>query len=430
MNVKEKLKRVLTEWNEFELPPLYERNFNYSLLDGKEILSIIGARRTGKTYLCYQLIKKIREKLPKENVLYINFEDERLFPLSGEELTLLWETYLELFSVDQSKRIFLFVDEIQNVNNWSKWARRITEQNKKIKLVITGSSSKLLSREIATELRGRTLSFTLFPLSFGEYLGARNITFERKNLLYTKERIAVKKAFNEYFERGGFPAIVDNENYVELLREYYKVMFYRDLIERYGVKNIRLFEDYLALVVDQVGSLFSISATAKKLENFGYSLSKNTLSNFSKYSTDVFLIFEVQNHTFKLKERIRRPKKIYAIDHGLIKTIRLSISEDYSRLLENIVFLSLRRKYGEVFYFGGAKECDFLVSENGRIKSAIQVTKSISSEDTKKRELAGLLDALSFYHLKEGFILTEDESDSFTIDGKKVNVLPIWYWLL
>ena len=163
METREKLKKVLMEWHEFEPPKLYERNFDYSLLKGREILSIIGARRAGKTFLCYQIALYLKKLVPADNILYLNFEDERLYPLKGDELSELWDVYLELFSVDLSKPIYFFVDEIQNAENWSKWARRITEQNRNLKLIITGSSSKLLSREIATELRGRTLSFTVYP---------------------------------------------------------------------------------------------------------------------------------------------------------------------------------------------------------------------------------------------------------------------------
>lgn len=200
MDTREKLKEILTEWHEFEFPDIYKRDFNYSLLKGTEVLSIIGARRAGKTYLCYQLIQKLRETLPSDNVVYINFEDERLYPLKGDELTLLWQVYLELFPVDLNKPVYLFVDEIQNVGNWSKWARRITGQNRNLKLIITGSSSKLLSKEIATELRGRTLSFTVFPLSFPEYLRAQNMGFSEAQVMGCMD--SMTPATTVFLERG------------------------------------------------------------------------------------------------------------------------------------------------------------------------------------------------------------------------------------
>lgn len=430
MESKEKLKKILTEWFEQEMPFVYQRNFPWELLQGNEIVSIIGARRTGKTYLCYQIISELRKKLPKDNVIYINFEDERLYPLKGDELTLLWDIYLELFSVDLSKKVYFFVDEIQNVKNWSKWARRITEQNKNLKLVITGSSSKLLSREISTELRGRTLSFTVFPLSFTEYLNAKNVSFAGESILYSKKRITLKKHFNDYVRLGGFPAVLEATQPQELLKEYYSVMFYRDLIERYRIENIKLLEDYLALLIDQTASSFSISSTAKKLNEFGHSFSKNTLSNFSHYAQEAFLIFETKMYSYKLKEQMRAPKKIYAIDHGLVQAIRFSFSQGYGRMLENIAYLALRRNGDNIYYYKGVKECDFLIVEKNKVKAAIQVTKSMADPVTKKREIEGICEALSQYKLKQGLILTEDEHDSLKVKSLVIKVLPLWYWLL
>ncbi len=249
MITRDKIKRILQEWKEFDIPQGYARDFDNRFLDGKEILSIIGARRTGKTYLCYQMARWAKQKVPVGNVIYINLEDERLSPVRGDELSLLWDICREMLDVDMTQRVYLFVDEIQNAANWSKWARRITDQHPNIKLIITGSSSKLLSREIATELRGRTLSVNVFPLSFKEFLSARGIAVDVERILYSRERPLVKKAFNEYLDTGGFPAVIDSPNRKELLKEYYSVMFYRDLAERHKVKNLRLLEDYLTLLL-------------------------------------------------------------------------------------------------------------------------------------------------------------------------------------
>ncbi|MFC1567101.1 ATP-binding protein, partial [bacterium] len=206
METKEKIKKILFEWKESDLPIIYERDFDLSLLETSEIITLMGPRRAGKTYLCYQMIKKLRIKVPHDNILYINFEDERLYPLNGDELTLLLDVCFEVFSVNTKHKIYIFLDEIQNIPNWAKWTRRVSDQNKNIKLVLTGSSSKLLSKEIATELRGRTLSFSVYPLSFSEYLRAKKIKVQKKDILYSKERILVKKEFNKFFKMGGFPA--------------------------------------------------------------------------------------------------------------------------------------------------------------------------------------------------------------------------------
>lgn len=429
MNTAEKLKTVLQEWAEYELPVLYERDFDEQLLGEGQILSIIGARRTGKTYLCYQLIQSLRKKYPHNNIIYINLEDERLYPLNGNELTTLWDVCLELFSIDVKKNVYLFVDEIQNCEQWSRWARRITDQNKNIRLIITGSSSKLLSREIATELRGRTRTFHVFPLSFSEYVRAKHGSIG-KNILHSKQRGTIKRHFNTYLKRGGFPAIVDVSKPEEILKEYYNVMFYRDIVERYSVANIKLLEDYLTLLIDQVALLHSISSTAKKLNDFGYSFSKNTLSNFSKYAEDAFLIFEMKKYSYKIKEQLRAPKKVYAIDHGLVQAVRFAFSEGYGRMMENIAYLALKRTGKEVYYHQHMKECDFITVDRGTVVDAIQVTKHLHDATTRAREIAGLLEALSHHRLHEGTILTDDEYETVHEGKYTIHVVPLWYWLL
>lgn len=430
METKEKLKKILGEWTDYEIPEIYPRDFDKSLLEGNEILSIIGARRSGKTYLCYQIVQELRRTIPSDNILYINFEDERLLPISGDELTLLWEVYQEMFTVDYGKRIYLFIDEIQNAKNWPKWVRRFNEQNRNAKIIITGSSSKLLSREIATELRGRTLSFTVYPLSFVEYLRAKGINFETHNILYSKDRIPLKKQFNSYLKSGGFPATLQTSVPKKLLKEYYRVMFYRDLIERYRIKNIRLFEDYLTLLIDQTSSYFSISSIAKRLNEFGHSFSKNTLSNFSLYVQEIFLTFEIKKYSYKIREQLRAPKKIYVIDNGLVDAVRFSFSEDYGKMLENLAYLGLRRKNEEIYYHKESKECDFIVCDRHKVIKVVQVTKSLADSKTKKREIEGLLEALARYKLKSGLVLTENETDTIKIENRTIKILPLWYWLL
>lgn len=430
MNTSEKLKKILYEWKESTINGIYQRSFDMKYLDGSEILTIVGARRTGKTYLCFQIIQQLKKAVPADNILYVNFEDERLYPLNGDELTLLLDVYFETFLVDTTKRIYLFIDEIQNVPLWSKWARRITEQNKNLKLIITGSSSKLLSKEIATELRGRNLSFNVFPLSFVEYLVAKQLTFDYKDILYRKERNLIKRYFNDYFKTGGFPAIFTSAKPQELLHEYYDVMFYRDIVERHVVTNVKMLEDYLSLLIDQTACKFSVSQTAAKLQEFGYSFSKNTLMNFLNYAEEAYLVFPVNKYSFKIREQMRAPKKLYAIDHGLVNAIRFMFSENYGRMMENIVYLALRRTTENIYYYQGIKECDFLVTNAGKITTAIQVTKNLSTQQIRKREIEGLLEALAFAKLKQGIIITENEYETIKEGVYTICVLPLWYWLL
>ncbi len=430
MLTKDKLKKIILEWASFTLPAFTARDFDERFLNGDEILTVVGARRSGKTFLCYQMIHGLRKSTPKANILYINLEDERLCPLGGEELSMLWDVYQELLPLVPGEKIYLFLDEIQNAAHWSKWARRITDQHRNLKLILTGSSSRMLSREIATELRGRTRTFTMWPLGFGEYLRAKSVHVDTQKILHSPERPLVKRHFNAYQKLGGFPALLDNDHPEELLKEYYRVMFYRDLVERHKIKSIRLLEDFLALMVDQVACLATVSATATKLQQIGHSFSKNTLTAFLRYAEDVFLLFALKKYSYKMREQLRAPRKIYAIDHGLVGAIRFGFSEDYGRMLENIVFVALMRKGDTLHYHRGNRECDFIVSDRGRPQQAIQVTKTLSDAKTREREIAGLLEAMQTYRLSEGLILTEDTSEMIKTQGKHIVVQPVWQWLL
>jgi predicted AAA+ superfamily ATPase len=433
MDTREKLRRLLTEWSEFRMPALFERTFNDALLHDARILTLIGPRRAGKTFLCYQLVQRLRQSLPPGNVVYINFEDERLHPFNGDELTLLLDTQTELHDIAPQQPVYLFVDEVQNAPHWSKWARRVVEQNPQVRLVLTGSSSSLLSREIATELRGRARTFTVYPFSFAEYARARGADVTPAHLhtaLRGRAGVALKKVFNQYLHTGGFPEAFTAADPAAILREYYGVMFYRDVIERYAVKNIRLLDDFLTLLIDQTACLTSVSATAKKLVACGYSLSKNTLTSFLRYATDIFLLFEARRHSYKIKQPLVAPRKIYAIDHALVKAIRFAGAEDYGRWLENIVFLELTRRGAAVYYHKHQRECDFLTGERGKIVSAIQVCRSLAEPHTRQREIAGLLEALTIYRLNKGLIITEDAHECVSVAGMQIEVVPAWYWLL
>lgn len=431
MNTKDKLKQLITEWTEFEIPEdIIERTFDKSLLSGKKILAIIGPRRAGKTYYCFHIIKNFLSDIPKKNILYINFEDERLYPLAGDELTALLDAYYELVAPEKGKKLYFFLDEVQNIAFWSKWARRISEKNPNIKLIVTGSSSKLLSREIATELRGRSLSFMVYPFSFKEFIYFKGISYNPKTILYSKERPRIKKAFNEFIEFGGFPEIFQEKLKQKILQEYYNAMFYKDMIERFDIKNVPLLEDFLKMEINNFSCMTSISKITKTLESMGRKASKTTLSRYLSYAKSVFLLFEASIYDYKIKEQMRHLKKMYAIDTGLINAIHFSFSADYGRILENLVFLEFLKANKSIFYYRGSRECDFLVKDRRKITGAFQVARSLKNYDVKQRELGGLIEAMEEYSLEEGVILTEDENEEFMHKGKKIKVLPVWYWAL
>jgi predicted AAA+ superfamily ATPase len=432
ISTSEKIKRSLVEWHEFTLPPLVPRSFDDATLKNRRIVSIIGPRRAGKTYACFEMIGDLLKKgIPRENCIYINFEDERLVPLTGTELTHLLDAHEEIYRHAPEKPLYCFLDEVHNVPNWSKWVRRVIDQNVNLSVVLTGSSSKMLSTEIATELRGRGSSVMVFPYSFREFLNARRVDVEfSEKLLYSSRRAMIKRYFNDYSIKGGFPEIANHEEYRDILQRYFRTMFARDMVERFKIRNIRQFEDFLKIQLSRFASLSSISNSEKEMKAIGYSLSKNTLMTYLGYARDVFLLFDVCKFDFKVTRQLRAPRKLYAIDHGLLNAVRFSVSEDKGRILENIAFLELRRRYGEIYYHAENAECDFIIRSGRRITRCFQVCWSIEQKDTLEREIKGLMEAMTAHRLKEGMILTNDEQAEFEREGKKIIVRPLWHFAL
>jgi predicted AAA+ superfamily ATPase len=283
MQTKEKLKILLTRWFEFKPPNLVQREFNYSLLKSKLILSIVGVRRCGKTCLLYQIMQNLQ--VPRENIIYINFEDEALYPLVGDELQNLLPVYFELFSHNPDYKIYLLLDEVQNIPYWEKWVRRVYDTEKNITIIITGSTSRLASYEIATALRGRTITFNLYPFSFKEFLVARDFKFDPATIAYSREKPILMKLLNEYLTYGGFPQILfeEGENKNMVLQEYYRAIFYRDVVERYSVRNIKLLDSFLKLITSNTACLISFSKTENLLKTIGFKVSKATLIDYIPY---------------------------------------------------------------------------------------------------------------------------------------------------
>lgn len=430
--VKARLRDVLQEWHDFELPDLVPRRVDSAPLHGNRIVSVIGPRRSGKTWYCFQVMKELLAKgVPRENLLYVNFEDERLVPLTGAELTHLLEAHGQLRAVHKDQEFWCFIDEVQNVPNWSKWVRRVTDQNRALHVVLTGSSAKLLSTEIATELRGRTLSVTLLPFSFAEFADGQGLGDLRPDpsLLHGKHKTDVLRAYRLFEERGGFPGL-PAVGYRDVLQEYYRAMFSRDIIERHAIKNVRLLEDFLKLQLSRFAALSSVSNLEKELAPLGHRLSKNTLTGYLGFAKDAFLLFEAAIYSPKVKNQLLYPRKVYGIDHGLLKAIRFSTSEDRGRYLENMVYLELKRRRYEVFYSSNRSECDFVLVEGRKVTRAVQACHSLSDDKTRDREVRGLVEAMESFGLTQGLILTDDESGEITEGKFRIRLKPFWYFAL
>jgi predicted AAA+ superfamily ATPase len=363
-------------------------------------------------------------------MLYINFEDEKLIGADVNDLNDLLNAYFELSDINEKQKVYLFLDEIQNVKNWDVWVRRIYDTEKNYKLILTGSSSKLLSKEISTKLRGRVVNNEIFPLSFKEFLKWHGVIYDLKTISYSKKRIQIKKYFSNYLMNGSYPAIFPADTLNEtILQSYYQSMIFKDIVERYSIKEIKKLKILAALLFESVSKDISYSKLTNKLKSMGFSLSKNTIIEYLSYFEDAYLFFQNIKYEYSLSKQLGAIKKIYCIDNGLLNSVSFKFSEDMGRLIENLVFIELKRRNNEIFYHRNHYECDFLIKEKNRVVASIQVTKQLDDENFK-RETNGLLEVMNLHNLKSGTIITADREDNITIKGKQIRIVPIWKWLL
>jgi len=416
------LKEVLLDqrYDFFAKKNLIERDvFLDEFIKSKQIILISGVRRCGKSSLLYLISQKL--KISNDSILYFNFDDERLSSFAANDFNKLYLLHLELYNVKDNE-VVMFFDEPQNISGWEKFLSRMYEKG--IKIYATGSNAKLLSSEIATTLTGRNLVIKLFPFSFKEFLKIRKFVSNVK-MLSTTKKSAVKKLFNEYAELGGYPLVVKEKN-PQILVSYYQDILYRDIIVRYSLQQVEEIKILGSFLASNPSCLMSY----RKLKGMCGLKSLSTLKSYLHYFEQSFLFFFVKKYDFSIKKQIMNPAKVYLIDTGLHNKIGFKFSSNYGKILENIVFLNLVRNGKDVFYHKSKNECDFVVRNNIKIVEAIQVTASLDNPDTYKREISGLLDAMNYYNLKRGFILTESDKDNINIEGKKIIVRPVWEWLI
>lgn len=431
--MQEKIKYILTDWFNKGISGYIPRDFDIDILKENMVFSTAGVRRAGKTYSFYQMIDQLMDSIPKENIIFISFEDDRLYPLKSNELKDLLPTYIQNFSHDSNLPIYLFLDEIQNIMGWERTIRNIYDTKKNVKIAITGSNSNLLSSQIANSLRGRTISRKIYPLSFKEFIKFKDYQINSLNkLFYSNKKNDILRLFNEYIEKGGFPQVVLSERKDEILKEYYRAIFYRDIVERYEIRNIRLFENFMKIVIQSVGSRFSFGKAKNTLNSIGFKVSKNTLIEYMRMMESAFLMYEVLVFSYTVKDQLQYPRKLYSCDTGLRNAVCFRFSEDTGKLIENIVYLSLLKKNEDVYYWqdNHGYEVDFLVRNKNQVTDLIQVCYDISDKSTKKREINALLRAMKMFKLDKGLILTFDTKDEVTENSKTIIYKPIWLWLL
>jgi len=398
-------------WNNRFIP----RNIPENIIQGESIVVISGIRRCGKSTLLSQIRNENNEK-----DYYMNFDDERLINFTVEHFQLLHETFIELFGVQKT----FYFDEIQNIPAWERFVRRLHDDG--CKVFITGSNASMLSRELGTHLTGRYVQTELFPFSFAEFLSFKQMGWHESDLYSTEGRAALIRHFNEYFKAGGFPLFL-KERSDDYLKSLYESILYRDVL----VRNKLINEKELLQLVYYLASNVSKLSSFNGLTKIAGVKNANTISSYMSFLQDTYLLFQINKFDFSLKKQINNPKKTYFIDNALIYRLGFMFSEEKGRLLENIVFLELRRRGVEVFYHSNLHECDFVIRQGNTIVQAIQVCYSFDSDNTKLRELNGIREAIKDYSLEEGLILLNDALEQ-TIEenGKTIRIMPVWKWLL
>ena len=432
--MQELLKTILYEWKERKLPQTIGREIDlkgYLRMVPSKIIVITGFRRVGKTYLLFQLIKEFLQKKDKEEIVYINFEDERI-PPKTEVLTTLLPVIKQTF---QKFPEILFLDEIQDIPNWSKWTRRIYDKEE-IKIFITGSSSKMSAKEIPTELRGRCLEIKVSPLSLKEFLKFKNMEIDFQRVRYSENQKArLVKALNEYLFYGGMPEVVltNQEKKLEILQQYYKTVVRKDIIERFKIKNEEGLKALLLLLLNSTS--YSFTKLYNTLKSLNYRIGKTTLLQYLSYIEDSYFAESVPIFSYKIKDHLQYPRKIYFVDNGFINALSTKFSKDLGRLYENLVFGGLRRKSNfetEIFYWrgGNGKEVDFVIKESQKVKELIQVCYDIENYDTKKREINSLIRASKELKCDNLIIINQNIEREEKFKGKKIKFTPLWKWLL
>jgi uncharacterized protein len=424
---KELLKQIIRDFHLSPLPTLNRRILQVPADTGK-IITLVGVRRSGKTSYLFNLIEDLlKQGIPMDNILYVNFEDERL-DLKTEELDLLLQAYQELYPDIQVEGCYFFFDEIQNIEGWDKFVRRVYDKGTK-KIFITGSNARFLSSEIATALRGRTISYEVFPLSFREYLFFKNVV---PDINSSKSIAQINHHLIDYLRNGGFPEVIGYDDALRnrVLQEYFNVMIYRDLLERYEIKNLPALKFFLKRIMSSATKQISVNNIYNELKSSGLKIGKTQLYDNLEACVNIYMAQLLRKHTNSLVDRELGEKKIYAIDNGLLNAIDYKFSDDTGKSLEQAVFLELKRRENDVYFFKDKSECDFIIKHGSDVTEALQVTVTMSDEKTRKREIRGLTECCNEFGLQTGLIITLDSFEEFELNGVKIRVIPLYRWLL
>lgn len=388
-------------------------------IQSDQIKVITGPRRAGKSILCYQLLED-------KDFAYINFDDENLAGLKKENLNLVLKAFYEIYG----KPKFIFLDEVQNIDGWELFVNRLKRSG--FNVIVTGSNAKLLSKELATHLTGRHFSLELFPFSFREFLNYYEVQHDK--IYFTTEETAImKRELEKYIVTGGFPECFKEPSPKRYLSSLYSSILTKDILLRHRVKYIKVLKEFSNYLI----SNFSCQMTSNKLKNIFELKSVHTAQNYFSFLEESYLVFLIEKFSFKFKKKVIAPRKVYAIDTGLIHTFPTRSSKDIGRLYENIVAIELMRKRAilpdfEVYYWQdySGKEVDFILKRGLNVIQMIQVCFDLDNYDTRMRQYKSLVKASKELNCSDLLVITSEKKSEEAYKDKTIKVIPLWEWLL
>ncbi|OIO07218.1 MAG: AAA family ATPase [Elusimicrobia bacterium CG1_02_63_36] len=438
----ETLKAMILDFQEMDLQTGVPRRLEFKTVPGKATVCI-GVRRAGKSTYLFQIVQRLLNSgVSRKNILYLNFFDDRLHGLQPGNLGRIVDAYYSLYPEKKNaETVYCFFDEVQAVAGWEPFIDRLM-RTEKCEVTLTGSSARMLSKEIATQMRGRALSWEMFPFSFREFLDAKGV--EGEGPLSTKKQLLIRKAFEQYWETGGFPEVVelDRRLRIKTHQEYFQAILFRDLVERHDVSHPKAVSDLAHRLADNTASLYSINKLTGYLKSLGHKVHKALVSEYLEWFEDAYFLFSVRIFDASLSRSQANPKKVYGIDHALVSSIASGILINSGHLFENLVFTALRRLHPDIYYYRtkSGREVDFVVpdvtgapaktSVRKRRIALVQACESLADPQTRKREVTSIKEAMGELKLKTSTIVTRNEEDQIEVDGKRIMVIPAWRFLL
>lgn len=417
------LKGVLQQFASRPLPACRPRELELPV-GSRKVVGLAGVRRCGKTFLFFHTIQRlVSEGIGRSRLIYLNFEDDRLQPLRAEDLDLVLRCHRELFPETIGQRCYLFLDEVQSAPGWERWVRRLHD-TEDVEIFVTGSSSKLLSRDLSTALRGRSITLEVFPLSFAEVLAFRGIVWQRS---HADSESVVRGALEQYLRWGGFPEVVLADEALRplILGEYASLMLYRDVVERYGLRNDALIRELLRFAFRNTAALVNVSKLHRDFASLGLDVSKNTLHEYLGYLQDSFVVFLLPKQERSLRKQAHNPKKLHVIDPGLVAAFHGNPDRDVGRKLETAVFLHLRRQGRTLFYFANGGEVD-LCDEDGQ--TFWNTCWNLTDAGTAGREQRAMALGRSRARKANGILLYHEFAPA--LRSMLPEAQPAWRWLL